>query len=88
MAAFFIGIGLGLGGLIVLAFWRVVFGPTPYDRIIAVNLIGTMTVVLIVLMGFIYRRVEMFVDIALMYSLLNFIGTLIFAKYFAKGRAD
>lgn len=79
-----VGTGVVLGAFIVAGFYRVAFGPTIYDRILAVNLIGIMTVVLLVLMGLIYQRVEMFVDVALMYSLLAFIGTLIFAKYLSK----
>lgn len=84
MTEFFVGAGVYLGVLMVAAFYRVAKGPTTYDRILAVNLIGTMTVVLLVFMGFIYRRVEMFVDISLMYSLLGFVGVLIFAKYLSK----
>jgi multicomponent Na+:H+ antiporter subunit F len=38
-----------------------------------------------VLIGFIYKRLDMFVDLALVYSILNFIGTLIFSKYFVRG---
>jgi multicomponent Na+:H+ antiporter subunit F len=46
--------------------------------------VGSKTLVLLVLMGFIYKRVDMFVDISLAYSILIFIGTLVFAKYFQR----
>ncbi|MDL1956611.1 MAG: monovalent cation/H+ antiporter complex subunit F [Candidatus Desulfofervidus auxilii] len=84
MESFFIGVGIYLGVLIFICFYRIAFGPTVYDRVISVSFIGTMTVVLLVLMGFIFKRIDMFVDISLMYALLNFIGTLVFAKYFVK----
>ncbi|RLA79786.1 MAG: pH regulation protein F [Deltaproteobacteria bacterium] len=88
MGEVFIGAGVFLGGLISAGFYRIIKGPTLFDRIIAVNLVGTMTVVFLLLMGFIYQRVDMFVDISLMYSLLSFIGTLIFAKYLSRGRTE
>ncbi|MDH3660962.1 MAG: monovalent cation/H+ antiporter complex subunit F, partial [Alphaproteobacteria bacterium] len=50
------------------------------DRILAVNLFGTLTVVLIALLGFLIDRPE-FLDIALVYALINFIGTIAVTKY-------
>lgn len=82
MENFFIGFGLALGFLTLLCLYRAVFGPTVYDRIIGAGFVGTQTLILLVLMGFIYERVDMFVDLALVYSILCFTGTLIFSKYF------
>lgn len=82
METFFLAISLILGLLILLSLYRGVFGPTVFDRIIGVGFVGSKTLVLLVLMGFIYKRVDMFVDISLAYSILIFIGTLVFAKYF------
>jgi multicomponent Na+:H+ antiporter subunit F len=48
------------------------------------NVIGTKTMVILALMGFLYKRVDMFVDICLVYALLNFIVTLAAAKYFQR----
>lgn len=59
---------------------RALLGPTVYDRILAVNLFGTLTVVLIALIGFLIDRPE-FLDIALVYALINFIGTIAVTKY-------
>jgi multicomponent Na+:H+ antiporter subunit F len=59
---------------------RALLGPTVYDRILAVNLFGTLTVVLIALLGFLIDRPE-FLDIALVYTLINFIGTIAVTKY-------
>jgi multicomponent Na+:H+ antiporter subunit F len=65
----------------------VVYGPTIIDRIVGVGAIGTKTLLVLVLMGFIYDRIEMFLDISIVYAILNFIGTLAAAKYF-EGRGE
>jgi multicomponent Na+:H+ antiporter subunit F len=84
METFFLAISLILSLLILLSLYRGVFGPTVFDRIIGVGFVGSKTLVLLVLMGFIYKRVDMFADISLAYSILIFIGTLVFAKYFQR----
>jgi multicomponent Na+:H+ antiporter subunit F len=48
--------------------------------------IGTKTMVLIILIGFIFDRLDMFVDITLAYAVLNFIGTIAMAKYLSSRR--
>jgi multicomponent Na+:H+ antiporter subunit F len=63
-----------------LALARAVRGPTVYDRIAAVNAFGTMTVLLLVLVGFLTDRPE-FEDIALLYGLINFAGTIAVLKF-------
>lgn len=68
----------------LLAFVRAIFGPTIYDRILSVNIFGTKTVLLIGLWGFITERPE-FLDLALVYALLNFIGTIAVLKFFESG---
>ena len=70
--------------IIVLPLYRAVFGPTVVDRIIGVNAIGSKTTVLLILIGVIYGRVDMFIDIALAYALLNFITVLAASRYFQK----
>jgi len=84
MEHFFLIIGLIMGFLILLSLYRGVFGPTVFDRIMGVGFVGSKTLVILVLMGFIYRRIDMFVDIALAYSVLLFASTLVFAKYFQR----
>ena len=64
-----------------LCLYRALRGPGIINRIISVNVIGTKTIALILLMGSIYERVEFFVDIAFVYALINFISTLAFSKY-------
>jgi multicomponent Na+:H+ antiporter subunit F len=82
MDVFFLVSTLILAILVLICLYRAAFGPTVIDRIIAVSAIGTKTTAILLLMGMIYGRVEMFVDIALAYALLNFIATLGAAKFF------
>jgi multicomponent Na+:H+ antiporter subunit F len=75
---------LYLSLIMLLPLYRAVFGPTVLDRLVGVNAIGSKTTVLLILIGLIYGRVEMFVDIALAYALLNFIAVLAASRYFQK----
>ena len=70
---------------IVLVLIRAILGPTLYDRILAVNAIGTKTVILIVVLGVISERPE-FLDIALLYALINFVVTIAILKFREFGR--
>ena len=81
MITFFLVIGLGLCVLVFFVLYRVVFGPGVFNRIAAISAIGTKTLIILLIMGFIYGRVEMFVDISLVYALLNFIGVLAVSKF-------
>ncbi len=81
MERFFLINSLILGLLVLLTLYRVVFGPAFFNRLIGASVIGTKTLIILALMGFIYGRIEMFVDISLVYGLLNFIITLAAAKY-------
>ena len=60
---------------------RLFEGPTLYDRVLAVNTFGTQTVLLIGVFGFLTDRPD-FLDIALLYALINFVGTIAILKYF------
>ena len=62
-------------------FYRLIVGRTPFDRLLAAAAIGTNAVILLVLTGFVFERPDMFVDLALAYGLLNFIGTVAVSKY-------
>jgi len=68
--------------LIAAILYRIAAGPTVFDRAIGAGLIGTNALLMLVLVGFLYDRVEMFVDLALAYAMLNFIGVAALAKYF------
>ena len=71
----------------ILVLYRAIKGPRVYDRVLAVNVIGTKTVVLIALIGFIYGRPH-FLDLGMVYALINFIATIAFLKYQEMGRLD
>ena len=64
----------------ILAIIRGITGPTLYDRILAVNMFGTKTVLLISLLGFVMGRPE-FLDIAIVYALINFISVIGVLRY-------
>lgn len=70
-----------------LAIFRAVKGPTIYDRTLAVNVIGTKTVVLLALIGYIYERPH-FMDTALAYALINFLATIAILRYKETGGLD
>ncbi len=72
--------------LMLLTLYRAAFGPTILDRMMGANAVGSKTVVLLVLVGLIYERVDMFLDIALAYALLNFLAVLTASRYFHKRR--
>ncbi len=64
-----------------LALARALMGPTVYDRILAVNNFGTKTVLLVAVFGFLTGRPD-FLDISLLYALINFVGTIAILKFF------
>ncbi len=86
MITFFVVIGCCLLILMLLPLYRLVKGPRVISRILAGNVIGTKTTILIIIVGVIYGRVEMFVDIALTYALLNFIAALAAARLFQRSK--
>lgn len=81
MTNFFLVIGVGMCVLVLLCLYRATCGPGVLNRAVGISAIGTKTLILLLLMGVIYRRVEMFIDISMVYALLNFIGCLVLAKY-------
>lgn len=84
MQTFFLYAGIYLCLIMLLSLYRAVIGPTVLDRILGVNAIGSKTTALLILIGILYGRVEMFVDIALAYACLNFIAVLAASRYFQK----
>ncbi|MEM9138391.1 MAG: monovalent cation/H+ antiporter complex subunit F [Pseudomonadota bacterium] len=67
-----------------LAVARALIGPTAFDRLLAVNAIGTFAIMLLALFGFMTGRPE-FLDLGITYALLNMIGTLAVLKFFRYG---
>jgi multicomponent Na+:H+ antiporter subunit F len=66
--------------VMIMAITRAIMGPTLYDRILAVNMFGTKTVLLISILGFVMGRPE-FLDIAIVYALINFISVIGVLRY-------
>ncbi len=67
--------------------YRLIVGPRSFDRMLAANVFGTKTAVLLALIGYIYERPH-FLDIALVYGMINFIATLAILKYRESGALD
>jgi len=86
MSQVFLSVALTLVMLIFLTLVRALGGPTVLDRIVGVNMIGTKTTVLLLLIGLIYENMPMFIDIALAYAFLNFIATIGACKYFRRSK--
>ena len=70
---------------LILLMFVVVFailrGPTMIDRVLAVNIIGTKAVSLLVLVGVILDKIDMYIDLALTYALLNFLSSLVAGRF-------
>ncbi|MDD5722487.1 MAG: monovalent cation/H+ antiporter complex subunit F [Syntrophales bacterium] len=81
MNEFFVAVGLGLCLLVFLVLYRVIFGPGVFNRIAAISAVGTKTLIILLVLGYVYNRVDMFIDISMVYALLNFIGCIAAAKY-------
>ena len=71
----------------IITFYRLIKGPTVFDRIMAMDSIGVMFLVILVLMAFYFQR-SIFIDIALVYGILLFVDVLIMAKYFGKTKGE
>ncbi|MEO7402700.1 MAG: monovalent cation/H+ antiporter complex subunit F [Burkholderiales bacterium] len=75
---------LGLLAALALALARAVMGPTVFDRLLAANTIGTLAMLLLAVIGFLTGRPE-FLDLAIVYGLLNILGTIAVLKFFRHG---
>jgi len=69
---------------LVLLLTRAVLGPTVFDRLLAANTTGTVAVLLLAVIGFLTGRPE-FLDLAIVYGLLNIVGTIAVLKFFRHG---
>jgi len=81
MEKYFIYLSVILTVIIFIPLYRVLAGPTLFDRILGAGAIATKTMVLILVIGLVFNRLDMFIDITMAYAILNFIGTLAIAKY-------
>ncbi|MEE2707734.1 MAG: monovalent cation/H+ antiporter complex subunit F [Planctomycetota bacterium] len=81
MNAFFLFVLMTIALLIAVYLYRVLRGPTVFDRVLGLNGISTKAIILLIAIGTVYERVDMFVDISTGYALLNLVGSLTIAKY-------
>lgn len=88
MEQFFLYSSVVLTIIIAVPLYRVLKGPTVFDRLLATNAIATKTIVLICLIGFLFGRIDMFIDITLAYAILGFIGSLIISKYVSSQKME
>jgi len=69
---------------LILCVIRMVKGPTAADRAIAVDTATTVTVALLVLLGFVFQR-YVYLDVSLIYSIISFVGLIVIARFLEKG---
>lgn len=84
MSIFLITMLLTVGVMIAVGLYRVFAGPTVFDRLVAVSLLTVNSVVMIVVLGFVFDRPALFLDIALSYALLAFLFPIALARYFER----
>ena len=84
MSSLFLVVAILIAVLTAICLYRIVIGKTIFDRIIAAGLVGINGFILLTLIGFIYGRIDMFIDIALTYALLNFVIAIVLGKYFMR----
>jgi multicomponent Na+:H+ antiporter subunit F len=71
---------LVLAALMLLSMVRLIKGPTSADRVVALDAINTLVVAAMIVLGVVFRQI-IFIDVAIIYALLSFVGTLYIAKY-------
>jgi multicomponent Na+:H+ antiporter subunit F len=81
MKTFLFGVLVLLAILIGVYLYRVLQGPTIFDRVLGLNGISTKAIILLIVIGSYFERVDMFIDISTGYALLNLVGALAVAKY-------
>ena len=81
MTVFFESVLIVLAAIISIYLYRIVRGPTVFDRLLGLNGISTKAIILLVIIGSTYERLGLFVDIAVGYALLNLVGALAATKF-------
>ncbi len=89
MTTVLLSLAIFLAVLVGVNFVRVILGPTIFDRLLGVGAIGTNAVLLLAVIGFVYGRPDGFLDLAITYAILNFVGVVAIAKFLdAKREVD
>ncbi len=86
MSTFLLGTTIFIIIITATCLYRIAVGKTIFDRIIAAGLVGTNGFILLILIGFLFERIDMFIDIAIAYALLNFVVIIVLGKYFDRVR--
>ncbi len=81
MKVFLLCVLILLALLIGSYLYRVLQGPTIFDRVLGLNGISTKAIILLIVMGMYFERIDMFIDISTGYALLNLVGALAVAKF-------
>ena len=81
MSDFFLALMIGYTVLLLLVLIRVFKGPTIFDRLNGIGVIGLNAVILLIVIGFLSGRADMYIDIAITYSIIGFAGSVIIARY-------
>ena len=81
MKIFLLCVLMALAILLAVYLYRVLRGPTIFDRVLGLNGISTKAIILLIVIGLYFERVDMFVDISTGYALLNLVGALAVTKY-------
>ena len=84
MENFFLAILAGLVVIILIMIYRAIIGPSIFDRLNAILVIGADIILLLIVVGFYMDRVGMYVDIAIAYGILSFLILVVLAKYFSE----
>lgn len=84
----FLAAAVGLLVLVLAYVHRLAAGPTVFDRLLGLSGFGTKTTVILLLIGVVYGRLDMFVDVSLAYALLSFVSAVAAARFFERGGYD
>ncbi len=84
----FLVAAVALLALVMVYVHRLAVGPTVFDRLLGLSGFGTKTTMVLLLMGAVYGRLDMFIDLSLAYALLSFVGAVASARYFERGGQD
>jgi multicomponent Na+:H+ antiporter subunit F len=87
MTTFLVAVSVIVGLSVAATLFTVVARHSVFDRIIGVGVVGTKATILLVVAGALLGRMDAYVDLAITYALLNFVGTLAVAKYFVRKEA-
>ena len=86
MYHFFLALMVGYVILLLLMLIRVFKGPTIFDRLNGLGVIGLNSILMLVIIGFMSGRADMYIDIAITYAIIGFAGSVVIAKYLYEGK--